>query len=114
MPENNEQILTITTGYLQLTDTFDVPLIQNGSPTKLGTGKCKAVILRLNKYLLDSDQEGDTNLFYFGNAKSQNFEVLRGINSQIIFCTDLEQVFVRILNVSKPTTKNTIRVMVYR
>lgn len=64
---------------------------------QIGDGKCKAVILRLNEYVLN-DTAGTQNAqrqIYYGDESNQRFELLRGKNSEIIFCTDLAQVYVR-------------------
>lgn len=58
-------------------------------------GKCKAVVLRLNAFELDTDTEITIPAIYYGDAQRQQYELITGINSQIIFCDDLSEVWVR-------------------
>lgn len=79
-------------------NTFTVPVAQTiDKGIKLGEGQCKAVILRLNNFLRNST-DGTAiaaSYFYYGDAQKQERECLRSVSSDIIFCTDLNQVFVR-------------------
>lgn len=113
--DNNEQLL-LTLANLQLTDVLDIPVMANNQMPKqlASTGKVKAVVLRLNEYVLNTETQTDAPYFYWSNsAKSQTFEVLRGVNSQVIFCTDLSQVWIRYPVLSGRDESITIRVMVY-
>lgn len=64
---------------------------------EIGRGKCRAVILRLNQY--DRNSTNATlqavEQAYYGDSQSQEFELLRGVDSELIFCNDLSEVFVR-------------------
>ncbi len=63
----------------------------------IGMGKCRAVILRLNQYTRNDTGGGlqAVEAAYYGDDQSQEFELLRGVDSEIIFCTDLQEVFIR-------------------
>jgi hypothetical protein len=69
---------------------------QQGLP--IGQGACKAVILKLNRYVFNSTDgtEQDVEQIYFGDARSQDWELERGKSSDIIFCKDLNEVCVRV------------------
>lgn len=100
---------------LTLTDTVTVLVNpSNVEGVKIGEGKCKAVILRLNNHESNVATVTSTLYFYYGDSKSQIFEVLKGENSDIIFCTDLRQVFVRIPVIAGWEAQIGIQVMVYR
>jgi hypothetical protein len=89
--------------------TITVPVNDKGIP--LGQGKCKAVVLHLNYYVLNNSdvfQNTDFNGsgIYYGDSNQQTCELLfnttsqnaGGINtrsSNIIFCNDLSEVWVR-------------------
>lgn len=94
----NNQVLTkdLHQG-LTLTAVKNIPLKAGdiGKAISVAGGACKAVILQLNKYALNTTDVLKTEYFYFGDALSQNFEVIRGFPSQLIFCENLSQVFLR-------------------
>ncbi len=75
----------------------------------IGLGECKAVILRLNNYTRNTTTGAvqAVETAYYGDEQTQEFELLRGIDSEIIFCEDLSEVFVRTAEAC------TIQVLVY-
>jgi len=88
--------------------TITVPVNDKGIP--LGQGKCKAVVLHLNYYLLNGNQNTQSMSYaggiYYGDSNQQTCELLfntinaasNSINtrsSNIIFCNDLSEVWVR-------------------
>lgn len=88
--------------------TITVPV--NNKGIAIGQGKCKAVILHLNFFVLDTSDtlQGTERAggIYYGDQNQQTCELLqnstnadaRGINnrsSNIIFCNDLSEVWVR-------------------
>jgi hypothetical protein len=64
----------------------------------IGQGACKAVILKLNRYVFNSTNgtEQGVEQMYIGDAQAQDWELERGRSSDIIFCKDLNEVFVRV------------------
>ncbi len=89
---------------------FTLPVaITLATGAEIGTGKCKAVILRLNKYTRNTTTGAvqAVETAYYGDAKSQEFELLSGIDSEIIFCEDLSEVFIRTAEAC------TVQVLVY-
>lgn len=64
---------------------------------KIGEGKCKAVILKLNNFTRNNTAglAITATYFYYGDSTEQERECLRGISSDLIFCTDLNQVYIR-------------------
>ena len=71
---------------------------------------CKAVILRLNQYERNSTNgtlQGVEQMYY-GDAQSQEFELLRGVDSELIFCNNLQEVFVR------TPTACTVQILLYK
>lgn len=83
-----------------------------GSP--LGKGNCKAVVLRLNEFERNSTAgtAQAVEQIYYGDAARQEFELKRGINSDIIFCTDLEEVFIR-MPVDAAVADVQVQIMIY-
>lgn len=80
------------------TDTHTLPVTQtliSGIP--VGQGACKAIVLRLNSNIRNNTAAGlvTATYFYWGDAQKQENEVLRGIDSIVIFCKNQEEVFVR-------------------
>lgn len=91
--------------------TITVPVNDKGTP--LGQGKCKAVVLHLNFYVLngsDTQQSGgagdEAGGIYYGDSNQQTCELLLSSTAQattnintrssnIIFCNDLSEVWVR-------------------
>lgn len=85
--------------------TLAVPYTPNvGIP--IGQGACKAVVLKVNSLIRNSDDAPIIGTLYYGDSKSQERELIGftigggGIfsysnSSDVIFCTDLSQVFVR-------------------
>ncbi len=83
---------------IKKTRFFTIPLaVTNETGVEIGIGKCRAVILRLNKYTRNTTSGAvqAVETAYYGDAKSQEFELLSGIDSEILFCEDLSEVFVR-------------------
>lgn len=74
---------------------FNIPSNLNQGIPLATQGKCKAVVIRLNKFEIDTDTEIAVPAIYYGDAQRQQYELITGINSQIIFCDDLSEVFVR-------------------
>lgn len=64
---------------------------------KIGEGKCKAVVLRLNRFTRNNiaGVEVAATYFYYGDSQKIERECLRGESTDIIFCTNLDQVWVR-------------------
>ena len=83
---------------------------QRGKP--IGQGKCKAVILYLNSLVLNTTgNEGtikEQAQIYYGDNRSQFRELIRGQVSDIIFCKDLSEVYVRCNGI-----ENVVQVTVY-
>jgi len=79
--------------------TFQIVRVDktNNVGVPIGQGACKAVVLYLNKYMRNSESgiEQGINQIYYGDSNGQEFELLAGVNSAIIFCSSLEKVFVR-------------------
>lgn len=78
---------------------------------QIGIGKCKAVILRMNVYQLNTEDENALPYFYYGDADSQTLECLRGDNSNVIFATRLEQIYIRIPALT--TDKVAVQILIY-
>lgn len=78
----------------------------------IGGGKCIAVILRINQAVLDSLTATaiatNQTLAYYGDARGQFFELRAGVNSEIIFCKDLTEVYVRGIGIA-----TTVQVLIY-
>ena len=82
----------------------------------LGSGKCVAVVLRVNLYDRNTQTlvGGDGGAqFYIGDANRQEYEVVFGINSQVIFCSDLSEVWVRCCPLEKETDIINVQAIVY-
>lgn len=97
-----EQLLTLLLErqiYKTQFATVNIPAAANPQGLPLGQGKCIAVILYLNKLVLNTqtntDTAADVAQVYYGDSQGQFRELLRGQSSDVIFCTDLEQVYVR-------------------
>lgn len=118
MPNENEQVRTLLAlAGVTKTNYITVPVLANASKgIKLGNGGCKAVVLRLNQYARNTvtDTFGATKAcFYIGDANRQEFEVLGGINSQVIFCNDLSEIWVRVPAAVTALGDVNIQVMIY-
>jgi hypothetical protein len=120
----------------QITETaFSSVIVKSnvlqGQP--IGQGACKAVILRANKFLTYSDAPdtyngdagvgGRANKFYYGDSKQQTFEYLLNVDnanrtlgntkdSEIIYCKDLSDVWVRQFNNENVDIE--IQILIYR
>lgn len=92
----------------QITKTeFSSVTLQAATPDygiPIGQGKCKAVILRYNQYERNSRTTLlESTHIYYGDSNRQEFELISNeagnriapFNSEIIFCDNLEDVFVR-------------------
>lgn len=90
----------------------------------LGQGKCKAVLLRANHYqtYTSTVQGAATGLkFYYGDKNQQTIEYLLNPNttagntnqrdSQLIFCEDLQDVYVRFVDAAPATLE--IQITIY-
>lgn len=93
-----EKIDILLANNLTQTEFSSIPVkasLITGTP--IGLGACKAVILRLNLYERNSTKETvqAVEQIYYGDSTGQEFELLRGQDSEIIFCNALEDVFVR-------------------
>lgn len=68
-----------------------------GQGIEIGQGACLAVILRLNRYVFNNTTgtENTIRQIYYGDRTRQECELLRGESSEIIFCNDLSEVFIR-------------------
>jgi hypothetical protein len=79
--------------------TISVPATALLKGVKIGQGKCRAVVLYLNSLALNTTTNAATAAIlaqvYYGDSRSQFRELIRGQQSDIIFCTDLSQVYVR-------------------
>ena len=114
MSDNNEFLLRLLANGLTQSKSINVPLRASGiGKPLLEKGACKAVVLRLNEYVRDTETQTDAPYFYYGDSNEQNIEVLRGINSQVVFCDDLSEVFVRYPVLSGRDAQIVIRVIVY-
>lgn len=107
--------------------TITVPVNDKGIP--LGQGKCKAVVLHLNYFLLNDNEftqndGGTAGGIYYGDSNQQTCELLfnttpattLGINtrsSNIIFCNDLSEVWVRGKTTDAGTTPFQLEVIIY-
>lgn len=93
-----------------LTVTIPATALKRGLP--IGDGKCLAVVLYLNSLAHNTVTNTATaaNLaqIYYGDARSQERELIRGQQSDIIFCKDLSEVYVRGNGV-----ENHIQVLIY-
>jgi hypothetical protein len=80
--------------------------------TQISEGKCKAVILRLNRFTRNDTAGGEVaaTYFYYGDSQKIERECLRGESSDIIFCTDLNQVYVR----NPFATDINIQILIYK
>ena len=78
----------------------------------IGGGKCIAVILRINLAVLDSLTATaiptNQTLAYYGDARGQFFELRAGVNSEIIFCKDLSEVYIRGIGIA-----TTVQILIY-
>lgn len=95
------------------------------SGVPLGQGKCKAVLLRANHYqtyTASTVQGAATGLkFYYGDKNQQTVEYLLNPNttagntnqrdSQLIFCEDLQDVWVRFVDAAPETLE--IQITIY-
>lgn len=109
----NEQILLSLLERLGITKTETHSILIKANTqvgVTLGEGACKAVVLRLNNFNLNLTSVTTATHFYWGDNQQQDNEVLRGINSQIIFCTDQNQVKIR----CQFDVDTFIQVMVYK
>lgn len=61
----------------------------------IGQGKCKAVVLRFNNLTRNDITSVDFQPIYYGDSDGQEMELLRGETSEVIFATDLSNVYVR-------------------
>lgn len=116
--QNNQVLLKNLNDGLTLTAVKNIPLKAGaiGKPISVAGGACKAVILQLNKYALDTADALKAEYFYFGDTLSQNFEVIRGFPSQLIFCDNLNEVYLRypdLVNSLGWETNIIIQVLVY-
>lgn len=71
--------------------------VSEGIPLSTAGGKCKAVVLKFNTFARN-DTAGLAvvpTYCYYGDSQAQDRELLRGVSSDIIFCDDLSEVFVR-------------------
>lgn len=97
--ENEDLLVLLRKANLQQTSTLAVKIAQNlDTGVKLAdNGACKAVVLRLNNFARNSvnGTQVTATYFYWGDNQRQEFEVLRGVNSQVIFCSNLSEVQVR-------------------
>lgn len=87
---------------------------------KIGSGKCKAVRLRLNALTRDTqtaifsvDGVQNQGCFYLGDANRQEYEVLAGTDSPLILCNDLSEVWVRFPPYLYVAPAGAIQVIVY-
>ena len=93
--------------------TVTIPLTAVKSGMPIGIGACKAVQLYINLYELNTDklEEVDDNLqiLYYGSANGQFRELIAGRISDLIFCEDLQDVYVR----GNGIADNNIQVTIY-
>lgn len=85
-------------GILSVTETdfVIVPIPQTvtvGIP--IGLGKCKAIRLRLNQFNRNTTVAITPTYVYFGDSKSQEFELFRGSTTDLIITDKLENIFIR-------------------
>lgn len=83
-------------------ETITIPASANLAGIPLGQGKCKAVKLLLNNYVLNTETATAVadaqRVAYYGDRTRQNAELPRNVNglwSPVIFCEDLSDVYVR-------------------
>lgn len=69
----------------------------NNVGISIGQGACKAVIIKLNFFMRNAEDSAEQIIeqIYIGDTNAQEFELLTGTNSPVIFCENLEEIFVR-------------------
>jgi hypothetical protein len=79
--------------------TIKLPSTALAQGIPLGQGKCIGVILYVNSLVLNTATKTATannlNQIYYGDNQKQFRELVAGQPSDILFCTDLEQIFIR-------------------
>lgn len=114
MADNNELLLRLLSSGLTQTECIDIPLVASKIAKPLASkGMCKAVVLRLNEYDINTETQTDAPYFYVGDKTFQTIEVLRGINSQVFFIDDLSEIYLRYPVLNGRATSITVRVMIY-
>lgn len=92
--------------------TVRIPATALKTGIPLGQGKCRGVVLHLNSLVLNTTTKVATadnlNQIYYGDERSQFRELIAGNSSDVIFCTDLQDVFVRGNGV-----ENFVQVLIY-
>ena len=103
MADNEQNRFLLALAGVQKTDyiSYELPS-SNSKGMQIGSGGCKAVILRVNLFDRNTQTNNDplNHYIYYGNAQRQEFELPIGVNSPIIFCSDLSQVYVRVPTVN--------------
>src|SRR4051812_13115889 len=99
MAKDELQNYTLT-GFLGITfselKTVKVEANTTETGIALGQGECKAVRIRLNAFTRNSNAVAIVpEYFYYGDSQSQEFELETGVNSELIPCTNLNQIWVR-------------------
>lgn len=110
----NEQLLLLlrNAGITKTTQVTKIIQPNKSQGVPLGFQKCKAVILRMNNYVFGTNTVNTANYFYWGNQDKQRNEVLRGVNSIVIFCENANEIFVNIPEVVETTVE--IEVSIYQ
>jgi hypothetical protein len=77
----------------------DIPASATLEGVALGQGECVAVRLYLNQKVDDTatntNRAANLLVIWFGDAQQQKHELQAGVFSHIIYCRDLQDVFVR-------------------
>lgn len=79
--------------------TIVIPATSDLIGMPLGIGKCSAVVLYLNRYVYNTttatEIPANQRIIYYGDKESQARELIAGLQSDIIFCKDLSDVYIR-------------------
>lgn len=86
----------------EVTTTFLPIVIEASASAKgkpIGQGQCVGIYLYLNSLAPNSQTNTATNVnqaqIYFGDANTQQLELVRGNYSKFIYCKDLSEIYVR-------------------
>jgi hypothetical protein len=98
MIQQQQQIQLLLERGICKTEFATIPISANNNRgVPLGQGRVKAIILRLNKY--ERNSVNGTAIVqtqvYYGDESRQEYELIQGVDSNIIFCTDLQEVYIR-------------------
>ena len=92
--------------------SIPIPASANVKGIAIGQGECLGVRLYLNTLVLNTQTQTETaaNLaqVYYGDSQTQRRELLAGVESRFLPCTDLEQIFVRCNGVA-----NEVQIIIY-